>query len=289
MVQKHDNTRGMWMLNQMSFWVVVVLVALPLVLTLAPWSASGVSAEHRLSPSIQSDWRPAAATASSSSRWISGDALFTNPGTTPSLGAGKRGHYESGVFTGGISRISKISKFSRISRKWSDSPSFSTVWGFSRNSRISKFSRISRKWTFLKRPLFQKTPFSEPESPFWQLTRTMVWVSPGRKLGPWSEFPFLYRFTVLLKSGVVIFFFPYNPPPPTPTNPPLQPPPPYPDKHPARPTPKNLISVHFGSVWLRFGSVWLRLAPFRVCFGSVFGSVFGCWVGSGWGRGEGLL
>ena len=34
--------------------------------------------------------------------------------------------------------------------------------GFSRNSRISKFSRISRKWTFLKRPLFQKTPFSQP-------------------------------------------------------------------------------------------------------------------------------
>ena len=29
--------------------------------------------------------------------------------------------------------------------------------------RFSRFSRISRKWTFLKRPLFQKTPFSEPE------------------------------------------------------------------------------------------------------------------------------
>ena len=24
---------------------------------------------------------------------------------------------------------------------------------------------------------------------------------PGRKLGPWSEFPFLYRFTILLNSG----------------------------------------------------------------------------------------
>ena len=42
-------------------------------------------------------------------------------------------------------------------------PLFSTVLGFSRISRTSKFSRISRKWTFLKRPLFQKTPFSEPE------------------------------------------------------------------------------------------------------------------------------
>ena len=80
------------------------------------------------------------------------------------LGTGKRGHYERGLFAGGISRISKISKFSRISRKWSDSSLFSTVWGFSKISRISKFSRISRKWTFLKRPLFQKTPFSEPET-----------------------------------------------------------------------------------------------------------------------------
>ena len=43
-----------------------------------------------------------------------------------SLGAGKRGHYERGLFTGGISRISKISKFSRISRKWPDSPLLST-------------------------------------------------------------------------------------------------------------------------------------------------------------------
>ena len=79
------------------------------------------------------------------------------------LGTGKRGHYERGLFTGVISRIPKISRFSRISRKWPDSPLFSRVWGFSKISRISKFSRISRKWTFLKRPLFQKTPFSEPE------------------------------------------------------------------------------------------------------------------------------
>ena len=42
-------------------------------------------------------------------------------------------------------------------------PLFSTVWGFSKISRISKFSGVSRKWTFLKRPLFQKTPFSEPD------------------------------------------------------------------------------------------------------------------------------
>ena len=48
-------------------------------------------------------------------------------------------------------------EFSKISKKWSDSHLFSTIWRFSRISRISK---ISRKWTFLKRPLFQKTPFS---------------------------------------------------------------------------------------------------------------------------------
>ena len=73
---------------------------------------------------------------------------------------------------------------------------------------------------------------------------------------------------------LVIFFFPYNPPPP------------YPDKPPARPTRKSLISVHFGSVWLRFssvGSVWLHfgsvLGPFRVRFGVLGG------VGVGSGRG----
>ena len=36
---------------------------------------------------------------------------------------------------------------------------FPTFWKFSRNSRIS---RISTKRTFLKRPLFQKTPFLNP-------------------------------------------------------------------------------------------------------------------------------
>ena len=83
--------------------------------------------------------------------------------TKNSLGAGKGGHYERGLFTGGISRISnRISKILEI--LWSDSPLFSRVWGFSRMSRISKFSRISRKWTFLKRPLFQKTPFSKPDT-----------------------------------------------------------------------------------------------------------------------------
>ena len=62
---------------------------------------------------------------------------------------------------------SPVSKFSRISRKWSGSPLFSTLWGLSSISslvpRISRFSRIARKWTFLKGPLFQKTPSSDPD------------------------------------------------------------------------------------------------------------------------------
>ena len=68
------------------------------------------------------------------------------------VGTGKRGHYERGLFTGGISKIS------RISRKLSDSPLFSTVWGF---SIISRFSRNSRKWTFLKRPLVRTRRWPE--------------------------------------------------------------------------------------------------------------------------------
>ena len=90
-------------------------------------------------------------------------ALSSIPGSLtrkPLISGPKKGHYERGLFTGGISRISKIS---RISREWSDSPFFSRVWRLSRISKFSIFSKISRKWTFLKRPLFQKTPFSEPD------------------------------------------------------------------------------------------------------------------------------
>ena len=59
---------------------------------------------------------------------------------------------------------------------------------------------------------------------------------------------------VFSMAGLVIFFFPCNPPPP------------YPDKPPARP---NKKSFYFGSIWLRFGSVWL--APFWVRFGVLGG------------------
>ena len=84
------------------------------------------------------------------------------------VGTGKRGHYERGFFSGGISKVSKFSKFSRVSRKWSASPLFSRVWRFCEISRISKskLSRTSRNSTFLKRPLFQKTPF--PKDPFFR-------------------------------------------------------------------------------------------------------------------------
>ena len=53
------------------------------------------------------------------------------------------------------------------------------------------------------------------------------------------------------RTSVVIFFFPYNPPPPLPRQTP-------------RPShPESLISVHFGSVSALFGSV---SGPFRVRF-----------------------
>ena len=45
------------------------------------------------------------------------------------------------------------------------------------------------------------TDRNHPHQHFGQLTRTILWVFPLRKLGAWSEFPFLYRFTVLLNSG----------------------------------------------------------------------------------------
>ena len=74
-------------------------------------------------------------------------------------------------------------------------------------------------------------------------------------------------------SSIVIFFFPYSPTPPIPTNPP------------SRPSLIRSISGPFRSVSgpfrVRFGSV---SGPFRVRFGSVSGRC----VGSG-GRGEGLL
>ena len=70
---------------------------------------------------------------------------------------------------------------------------------------------------------------------------------------------------------LVIFFFPYNPPPP------------YPGKPPARPTPKSLISVDFGSVWLRFGSGWLRFGSVSGLFRVRFGVLGGVGVGSGRG------
>ena len=91
----------------------------------------------------------------------SGEKITQSPSRTVTRDR-KRGHYERGLFTGGISRISKISKFSRTSREWSDSAVFSRVWGLSRI--FTKFSRISNKWDFS-----EKTPF--PEDPF---SRTRV-------------------------------------------------------------------------------------------------------------------
>ena len=62
----------------------------------------------------------------------------------------KRGHYGRGLFTGGISRISNISTFSGISRKWPDSPLFSTVLGSLQSPEKGPF----RKDPFSKDPFF---------------------------------------------------------------------------------------------------------------------------------------
>ena len=59
-------------------------------------------------------------------------------------------------------------------------------------------------------------------------------------------------------TGVVIFFFPYNLPPP--------------DRPPGHPTPESLISVHFGSVSGPFGPV---SGQFRVRFWVRFGVLGG--------------
>ena len=69
----------------------------------------------------------------------------------------KKGHYERGLFTGGISRISKVSKFSR---KWSASPLFSRVRRFSEISGVSTFwkdrSFLSREVVFDCKAVFKQ-------------------------------------------------------------------------------------------------------------------------------------
>ena len=56
--------------------------------------------------------------------------------------------------------------------------------------RISKFSRISRKWTFLKRPLFQKTPSSEPDFRVLYIWwRMLAAHTAGSKISfPWTQY-----------------------------------------------------------------------------------------------------
>ena len=125
---------------------------------------------------------------------IARNAFQLHPFLLP--GTGKRGRCERGLFAGGISGISTISRFSRISRKWSDSPLLSTIWGFSKISRLSKFSRISRKWTFLKRPLFQKTLF--PNLSY----SCNCWASRGslRKAHFYRSWPDLTNLVVILSN-----------------------------------------------------------------------------------------
>ena len=76
-------------------------------------------------------------------------------------GAGKRGHFERDLLLE-QSPESLESLDSLESQENGRILLYFPVWGFSKISGVSNFSRISREWTFLKRPLFQKTPFSEP-------------------------------------------------------------------------------------------------------------------------------
>ena len=77
------------------------------------------------------------------------------------IGAGKRGHYERGLFTGEISKISDHSLESLENGR--NLLSFPQSGGSLKLSKISKCSRISRQWAFLKRPIFQRPLFSEPD------------------------------------------------------------------------------------------------------------------------------
>ena len=66
-------------------------------------------------------------------------------------------------------------------------------------------------------------------------------------------------------SSLVIFFFPYNP---------------HPKQAPDRPTRGGLISVHFGSIWLRSGPFGSVSGLFRVRFGVLGGVGVGSWRGA---------
>ena len=125
-----------------------------------------LTANHRREAvHLDTDWRATAVLTETGQSHHPTPALTPPPPTCPSLlGTGKGGHCERGLFTGGISRISKIS---RISRKWSDSSLFSRVWGFCKISRISNLNSLeSLEIDFPEKTLFQKTPFSEPDFPF---------------------------------------------------------------------------------------------------------------------------
>ena len=84
------------------------------------------------------------------------------------IGTGKGGHYERGLFTGRISRISQT--LESLENGW-------IVLCFPQS--------VSRKWIFLKRPLFQKTPSSDPELRLKDPSNwTGPWAPPGAQVPP---------------------------------------------------------------------------------------------------------
>ena len=74
---------------------------------------------------------------------------------------------EKGVITKGVFSLEEsleISKFSRISRKWSDCPVFSTVWGLSKISIQNSLLLYFSEETPFPKDLF----LSEPEGTCWK-------------------------------------------------------------------------------------------------------------------------
>ena len=132
------------------------------------------------------------------------------------FGTRKRVHYERGLFTRGISRISKMATFSRISRKSSASPFI-----FSQSEGSLKFlespnSLESLEMVISEKTTFQKTHFSEREG---------LGPSPGTKmapgrLAPSSDFSLVWRlpqpsWLLLIARKVRYFQDPCDRDPPT--------------------------------------------------------------------------
>ena len=78
------------------------------------------------------------------------------------IGTRKRGHYERGVFS-----LTKSLKSLNSPESLENGRNLLYFPQFGKSLKtlesLNSLESLERKWTFLKRPLFQKTPFSDPE------------------------------------------------------------------------------------------------------------------------------